>query len=77
MSLSSPSTTDHMGKHVIRLQPFNIHTTIPFFTFRALSRNYVRYSALYYKICFVLGDFTQLWASASVLSMFKVGQAQL
>ena len=77
MSLSSPTTTDHKGKHVIHLQPFNIHTTILFFTFSALSRNCVRYSALYYKIGFVLGDFAQLWASASVLSMFKVGWAQL
>ena len=32
---------------------------------------------LYYKVGFVLDDFTQLLANVSVLSMFKVGLAKL
>lgn len=37
------------------------------------NENYIRYSALYYTIGFVLDGFVHLWADASVLSTFKVG----
>ena len=35
----------------------------------------MRYSTFYFKIGFVLDDFALLWASVSVLRMFRVGEA--
>lgn len=36
------------------------HTCILFFISSAISINYMKYTILYYKIDFVLGDFAQL-----------------
>lgn len=51
----------------------------PFFLFLSVqnSINYTAYSPLYYKIGVALDDFAQLWTNVSVLSTFKVDEAEL
>ena len=70
-SYNASQPRDHEGDH-----PKHNHSgPIRLFCFSPLaqySRNYVRYSTLYYKISFVLDDLAQLQANISVLNTFTV-----
>lgn len=48
------------------------HTTILFITFSTVLYKYIKCSTLYYKIAFMLDDFTQMKANINVLSMFNL-----
>lgn len=57
------------ANHSARVHPFCCSLYVHY------SINAMRYGTLYYKLSFVLDDFTQ--ADVSILNMFKVGEANL
>ena len=65
------SSSDSERKQPARSRQFCAHTTISVSGQHLI--NYTRYSTLSDKVGVVLDDFAQLWASLSILSMFKGG----